>query len=169
MNKCIFLDRDGVLNVERGDYTYLPKDFVLEPGVAGSIRKIKEAGYLAIVITNQAGISRGIYTRRQMEQCHDLLMEQTSHLIDEIYYSPYHPTVTASLSRKPGTLMVERAIAKFGINPGLSWFVGDRPRDIECGQRMGMRTVWITQQAENSCSATYLCHSLHKSTDLMLT
>ena len=69
MNKCIFLDRDGVLNVERGDYTYLPQDFKIIDGVPEAIKKIKEAGYLAIVITNQAGITKGIYTRETRRAC----------------------------------------------------------------------------------------------------
>jgi D-glycero-D-manno-heptose 1,7-bisphosphate phosphatase len=139
MNKCIFLDRDGVLNVERGDYTYLPEDFVIAEGVPEAVRKIKEAGYLAVVVTNQAGISKGLYTRRQMEVCHDILMEKTDRLIDKIYYSPYHPSYSASLSRKPDTIMVEKAIAKFNIDPAQSWLVGDRTRDIECGAKDGIK------------------------------
>ena len=86
MNKCIFLDRDGVLNVERGDYTYLPQDFVIADGVTEAIRRIREAGYLAIVITNQAGITKGLYTRGQMQVCHDILMDKTDHLISKIYF-----------------------------------------------------------------------------------
>ena len=117
MNKCIFLDRDGVLNVERGDYTYEPEDFIIEDRVPEAIQLIKEAGYLAIVITNQAGISKGLYTRKQMQACHGILMEKTGHLIDHIYYSPYHPSFSESLTRKPETLMIEKAIAKFDIDP----------------------------------------------------
>ena len=144
MNKCIFLDRDGVLNVERGDYTFLPEDFVIEAGVPEAIRMIKDGGYLAIGITNQAGISKGLYTREQMQVCHDILMEKTGHLIEKIYYSPYHPSFSESLSRKPETLILEKAITKFDIDPLQSWLIGDRARDVECGQRMGMQTVLIT-------------------------
>ena len=160
MNKCIFLDRDGVLNVERGDYTYLPEDFIIAEGVPEAVKMIKEDGYLAIAITNQAGITKGLYTREQMQVCHEILMEKTYHLIDKIYYSPYHPTFSESLSRKPDTLMLEKAFAKFNIDPAQSWLVGDRPRDIECGHRMGLKTVWITQQVTDECRPTFISRNL---------
>lgn len=144
MNKCIFLDRDGVLNVERGDYTFLPEDFVIPKGVPEAIEKIKAAGYLAIVVTNQAGITKGLYTREQMNICHNILKEKTGNLIDQIYYSPYHPSFSESLTRKPETLMLEKAIAKYNIDPSQSWLIGDRARDIVCGQGMGLKTILIT-------------------------
>lgn len=160
MNKCIFLDRDGVLNVERGDYTYLPEDFVIEEGVPEAIRMIKDAGYLAIGITNQAGISKGLYTREQMQVCHDILMEKTGHLIDKIYYSPYHPIFSESLTRKPETLILEKAITKYDIDPSQSWLIGDRARDVECGQRMGMKTVLITDNQLDRCQPTFVAGGL---------
>jgi D-glycero-D-manno-heptose 1,7-bisphosphate phosphatase len=168
MNKCIFLDRDGVLNVERGDYTYLPEDFAIAAGVPEAVRKIKEAGYLAIVITNQAGISKGLYTREQMQVCHDVLMEKTGHLIDKIYYSPYHPSYSESLSRKPDTVMVEKAIAKYDIDSSQSWLVGDRARDIECGQRMGMKTVLITNNQLDRCHPDFVAESLLEAVEKIL-
>lgn len=160
MNKCIFLDRDGVLNVERGDYTYRLQDFQIIDGVPEAIEMIKAAGYLAIVVTNQAGIARGLYSREQMQACHDLLMEKTHFLIDKIYYSPWHPSVTESLSRKPGTLMIEKAMARYAINPDRSWLVGDRCRDIICGQRKNLKTVLIGEKAEDPCTPTYYAPDL---------
>ena len=168
MNKCIFLDRDGVLNVERGDYTYLPEDFVVAEGVPEAVRKIKQAGYLAIVVTNQAGISKGLYTREQMQVCHDILMEKTDQLIDKIYYSPYHPSYSASLSRKPETVMLEKAIAKYDIDASSSWLVGDRARDIECGQRMGLKTVLITENQLDHCSPDFVSESLPEAVERIL-
>jgi D-glycero-D-manno-heptose 1,7-bisphosphate phosphatase len=160
MNKCIFLDRDGVLNVELGDYCFLPEDFVVPDSVPGAVKKIREAGYLAIGITNQAGISKGLYTREQMNVCHDILMKKTDHLIEKIYYSPYHPSVTESLTRKPETLMIEKAIAKFDIDPLQSWLIGDRARDIECGQRMGMKTILITNKQLDRCQPDFVAEDL---------
>jgi len=160
MNKCIFLDRDGVLNVERGDYTYLLEDFIIPEGVLDAIKKIKTAGYLAIVVTNQAGITKGVYTRDQMNVCHDLLMEKTNNLIDKIYYSPYHPVFSESLSRKPDTIMIEKAIAKFDIDPKQSWLIGDRCRDIICGQKMGLQTILISHHSDQECNPTYLAKNL---------
>lgn len=163
MNKCIFLDRDGVLNVERGDYTFIPKDFVIPDGVPEAVKKIKEAGFLAVVVTNQAGITKrpkGLFTREQMNVCHDILMEKTGRLIDKIYYSPYHPTFSESLTRKPETLMIEKAIAKFNIDPTRSWLIGDRARDIECGQRMGLKTVLITKKQLDRCQPDLVAENL---------
>ena len=160
MNKCIFLDRDGVLNVERGDYTFLPEDFKIIDGVSEAIEKIKSSGYLVIVLTNQAGISKGRYTRHQMHDCHTILMEKTRFLIDKIYYSPYHPSFSASLSRKPDTLMIEKAIAKFDIDPEASWLIGDRDSDIECGQKMGLQTILITEGKDYACTPTFISKNL---------
>jgi D-glycero-D-manno-heptose 1,7-bisphosphate phosphatase len=160
MNKCIFLDRDGVLNVERDDYTFLPEDFVVPKSVPGAIKRIKDAGFLAIGVTNQAGLSKGLYTREQMNMCHEILMKKTHYLIDKIYYSPYHPSFSESLTRKPETLMIEKAIAKFEIDPVQSWLIGDRARDIECGQRMGMKTILITNKQLDRCQPDFVADDL---------
>ena len=165
MNKCIFLDRDGVLNVERGDYTFLPEDLKVIDRVSEAIEKIKSSGYLVIVVTNQAGISKGRFTRRQMHDCHAILMEETRFMIDKIYYSPYHPSFSASLSRKPDTLMIEKAIAKFDIDPDASWLIGDRDRDIECGQKMGLQTILITEGKDYACSPTFISKNLLEAID----
>ncbi len=147
MNKCIFLDRDGVLNVERGDYTYLPDDFMVVPGVPKAIKKIKEAGFLAIVITNQAGISKGLYSREQMHICHNILHEATQGMIDKIYYCPYHPVYSNSIARKPDTLMFEKAIARFHIDPAQSWMIGDREGDLIAAKKMGIQRIMIAPDA----------------------
>lgn len=168
MNKCIFLDRDGVLNVERGDYTYLPDDFIIPKGVPEAIKKIKTAGYLAIVVTNQAGISKGLYSRKQMQICHDILLKKTDNLIDKIYYCPYHPTFSASLTRKPETLMIEKAIAKYDIDPTESWLIGDRARDIESGQRMGLKTILITDSQLDRCNPDFVANDLKNAVSKIL-
>ncbi len=168
MNKCIFLDRDGVINVERGDYTFLPEDFSIIEGVPEAIVKIKEAGYLAVVITNQAGITKGIYTREQMHVCHEILMEKTHNLIDKIYYSPYHPSFSESLSRKPETLMIEKAMAKFDIDPKSSWFIGDRKGDIECGQKMGLKTVLISDDNTVECNPNFTAKNLLSAVEMII-
>lgn len=165
MNKCIFLDRDGVLNVERGDYTFLPEDFIIPVGVPEAIIKIKSMDYLAIAVTNQAGITKGLYSRAQMHICHKILMEKTGYLIDKIYYNPYHPSFSESLSRKPETLMIEKAIAKFDIDPTQSWLIGDRARDIECGQRMELKTILITENQLGRCTPDFVASDLKEAVD----
>ncbi len=160
LNKCIFLDRDGVINEERGEYTYRVEDFRLLPGVPEALQALKAAGYLLIIITNQSGISRGIYTRKQMQACHDLLQKATRHAIDDIYYCPYHPSVTNSLCRKPGTLMIEKAMTRYHIDPAKSWLVGDAERDITCGLKMGLKTILISEIKSETTTAHYCASDL---------
>lgn len=148
MKKCVFLDRDGVLNEDRTDYVYRIEDLVIPEGVVEGLRLLKEAGYLLIVITNQAGIAKGIYTRDDVMRCYEYIQEQCGHLLDDMYYCPHHPDYdTQSLMRKPDSLLLEKAIAKYQIDVQDSWMVGDRPRDIRAGQRVGVRTVHITHQS----------------------
>lgn len=141
MKKCVFLDRDGVINVERGEYTYKPEDFILTAGLVESLQELKRAGYLLIIITNQAGIAKGLYKSEDVLKCHQKLQEATGHIIDALYFSPYHPEFSESLSRKPESLMFEKAIARFNINPHHSWMIGDKERDLIPAKKIGLRTI----------------------------
>ncbi len=143
MNKCIFLDRDGVINRDYPDYVYTLDRFEILPGVIEAITRIKEAGFLAIVVTNQSGISKGIYTRFQMQECHDYMQQELGHQIDRIYYAPWHPDQSESLSRKPSTLMFERAIARYDIDVSQSWMIGDKERDLIPAQKLGIKTIQV--------------------------
>ncbi len=140
--KCIFLDRDGVINVERGDYTYLTKDFVLCEGVAETIEALVEEGFIMVVVTNQAGISKKVYSTEDMTKCHNKLLAEVKG-ITKIYYSPYHPDQTESLSRKPDSLMFEKAIARFDIDPEQSWMIGDRERDLVPAKKLKIKTILV--------------------------
>lgn len=142
-NKCVFLDRDGVINRDRTDYAYRLEDFEILPGVAKALRQLKQTGYLLVVVTNQSGIAQGIYTREQMQACHDYMQEQTGNIIDAIYYAPHHPSVTESLTRKPDSLMFEKAIAKFDIDTQCSWMIGDKERDIVPAAKLGIASILI--------------------------
>jgi len=166
-NKCVFLDRDGVINRERGEYTFKLEDFEILPGVIEGMKILKEAGYLLIVITNQAGISRGLYTRKDMERCHDFSQKQSGGIIDQIYYSPYHPTVTESIARKPDSLMFEKAFAKFDIDPKQSWMVGDKERDLIPAKKFNMSTVLLSD-ALKSDYAIYHKHNFTEVIDVIL-
>jgi len=143
LNKCIFLDRDGVLNVERGDYTYQVEDFIIPGGVIPMLQELKDAGFLLIVITNQGGISKGIYSVQQMQTCHEYLQNECGGIINAFYYSPYHQTITNSLASKPGTLMFEKAIARFNIDTNKSWMIGDHERDLIPAHKLEINTIFI--------------------------
>lgn len=141
--KCVFLDRDGVLNKDFVDYAYSLDKFHIIEGVAEALKILKQKGYLLIVITNQSGIAKGIYTRDDMQICHDYLQKETGHLIDHIYYSPHHPNFSESLTRKPGSLMFEKAIAKYDVDISQSWMVGDKLRDMQPAIKMGLKTIQV--------------------------
>jgi len=143
MNKCVFLDRDGVVNEERGTYTYKVDEFKIIPGVREALTILHENGYLLIVVTNQAGITRGIYTEQDMNDCHAYMIEETAHLIDKIYYASYYTDFSNSLLRKPDSLMFEKAIAKFKIDPNDSWMVGNSERDLVPAIKLSIRTILI--------------------------
>jgi D-glycero-D-manno-heptose 1,7-bisphosphate phosphatase len=144
MNKCVFLDRDGVLNEDRPDYVYRVEDMVIPNGVAEGLQMLKKAGYMLIVVTNQAGIAKGLYTREDVKQCYDYLQNHCGNVLDAMYYCPHHPDYTSqSLLRKPDSLMLEKAIAKYNIDPENSWMFGDTLRDMQAGKRVGVRTMRI--------------------------
>jgi len=160
--KAVFLDRDGVLNVERGDYTYLPEDFILEEKVPEALALLKENGFLLIVVTNQGGLAKELFTRAQMQACHQKLQQNCNNLIDAIYYAAAHPTVSASLARKPDSLMLEKALAKYNIAPEISWMVGDQLRDMQAAEKAKVPGILVgphpagtyPRQFKNSWAAT---------------
>jgi D-glycero-D-manno-heptose 1,7-bisphosphate phosphatase len=145
-NKAIFLDRDGVINRERGDYTWRPEDFSINEGVANAIRLAREAGYMVIVISNQGGIGRGIFTSSDVEYLHDFMTKSLAAKgapIDEVYYCPHHESTGKCLCRKPGSLMLEKALARFSLDADKCWFVGDSQRDVDAGTRAGIPSIKI--------------------------
>lgn len=143
MNRCVFLDRDGVINKDNPNYTFLVKAFEILPGVVEGLLNLKAAGFKLVVITNQSGIAQGIYSIQQMKECHQFFQQQCGGIIDAFYFSPYHPSVTDSLLRKPGTLMFEKAIARFSVDVEKSWMVGDRGRDLIPAKKLGIKTIQV--------------------------
>lgn len=141
--KCVFLDRDGVLNAERGEYTYRTEDFEVLPWVPEALELLKANGFLLIIVTNQGGIAKGVYTKEAVFACHQKLQQACGDLIDALYYAPGHPAVSESLSRKPDSLMLEKAIARFNIDPERSWLIGDRKRDLEAAAKVGVKSILV--------------------------
>jgi D-glycero-D-manno-heptose 1,7-bisphosphate phosphatase len=168
MSRCVFLDRDGVLNQDNPNYSYRVEEFKILPGVIEAIALLKEAGFLLVVVTNQSGIAQKIYTEAQMRECHDYLQSACSHRIDHFYFCPHHPSVTASLARKPGTLMFEKAIAKFNIDVTTSWMVGDRGRDIIPARDLGIATIQIGHEIEPANKADFAVDDLRQAAQLIL-
>ncbi len=151
MRKCIFLDRDGVLNEEMGDYVFKKEDFKIVMGVPEALKQLKAAGYLLIIITNQSGIAKGLYTKNEVLECHNYLQNECNHVIDDLYFCPHHEDFdTASLLKKPDSLMIEKAMAKYNIDPNKSWMIGDQQRDILAGKKAGLKTIYISKNKKEA-------------------
>ena len=143
MNKAVFLDRDGVLNDELGDYVWTPDRFQVSAGVPQSVAQLKAAGYRLVVVTNQAGIAKGLYTRADVLACHDILQQACGYQLDALYLADAHPSVSESILRKPDSGMLEKAAARFRLDPARCWLVGDRLRDMEAAARFGARGILV--------------------------
>ena len=147
MNKAIFLDRDGIINEEIGDYVKRFEDFKLLPHLAETLKNYQSQGFLIIVITNQGGLAKGLYTLTELNKMHQYFlteMEKDGVTIAEIYFCPHHPDFNGNcLCRKPGSLLVEKAMARFNIDPKASYFIGDRPRDAEAGEKVGVKGILV--------------------------
>ena len=148
--KAVFLDRDGVINHDPGDYTTCIEEFTLLPTAMKALKSLKERGYIFILITNQGGIAKGIYGHREVGLIHDFLKqecERNGTTLTDVYYSPHHEITGKSLSRKPGSMMIERAMARYNIDAENSWMVGDKQRDLDCAAVLGVKGVLIPTNA----------------------
>ncbi len=139
--KAVFLDRDGVINRDINDYTYKVEDFELLPGVVDAIKHWNHNGYWVIVITNQGGISKKLYDHHDVKLVHEHmlgLIHSQGGEIQEIYYCPHHDRIENCLCRKPGSLLIEKALARFDIDPSKSYMIGDRDRDVKAAEDAGV-------------------------------
>jgi len=151
MRKAVFLDRDGTLNVEV-NYLYKPEDLRFIPGIIEAIRFWNEAGYLVVVVTNQAGVARGYYSEDDVIRLHEYINQQLETAgahIDAFYYCPHHPEYGIGKykvdcnCRKPKTGMLEKAISDFDIDVQESYLFGDKPSDIEAGEKLGIKSFLV--------------------------
>ena len=146
MNKAIFLDRDGIINKEIGDYIKKVSDFKINEGIYEALKKLDNAGYLLILITNQGGISKGIFTENDFWEITNYMnsrLHEHGINLTEIYYCPHHPDVTKCLCRKPSPLMIEKAVARFNIDKSQSYLIGDAPRDVEAAHKAGIKGILV--------------------------
>ena len=143
--KAVFLDRDGVINVERG-YTHRLEDFVILPDLMEVLQLLQKNGYLLIVISNQSGIAKGLYKQAEVEVLHKYMTEEFGKKgikLSEIYYCVHHPDVSNCICRKPDSLFVEKGLARFNIDASKSYFIGDKERDTEAAEKAGVKGILI--------------------------
>ena len=146
MYKAVFLDRDGVINHEIGDYVYKIEDFKFNTGLFTALRLLKEYDYKLIVVTNQGGIAKGRYTHNEVNDLHNFMLEkflEEGIKIDDVFFCPHHHTIAPCLCRKPNSLMIEKAIAKYHLDTSRSFLIGDNENDILAGEKAGVKGVLI--------------------------
>jgi len=147
MIKAVFLDRDGVINDNEVPYYITkPEDFKLNNGIIEALQKLVDNGFQLIVISNQSGISKKIYSKEDCNRVHEKLMTIMSGYgitFLDIYYCPHHPEIENCFCRKPQTLMFDKAIARFDINASESWMIGDSEKDITGAENAGLKTIQI--------------------------
>jgi len=137
---AVFFDRDGTL-VEDPGFLARPEQVRLLPGAAAAVRAVNDAGRLAVVVTNQSGIARGLLTEAEYAataaRLAELLAAEGARL-DAQYHCPHLPELTGPCEcRKPGTLLYRRAAADLGIDFGGSWWIGNAARDVEPARALG--------------------------------
>ena len=149
MNKAVFLDRDGVINIDKA-YVYKIEDFEFCQGVFEALKHFQNLGYLLIVVTNQSGIGRGYYREEDFHTLtrwmRETLNEHTI-IIDAVYYCPHAPEAMCNC-RKPKSGMFENAIKALDIDVKKSWMIGDKESDIQAAHHVKIpHTVLISHEA----------------------
>lgn len=148
---AIFIDRDGTLNEDIG-YVSSPEQLSLYPWAGEAVRLINEAGIKAIVITNQSGIARGMYTEETLGEIHQKMIKELATQgakLDGVYYCPHHPEIGDARyriecdCRKPNTGMLDRAAREHNIDLSCSFVVGDKESDINLALNAGARAALV--------------------------
>ncbi|MDQ1560460.1 MAG: D-glycero-D-manno-heptose 1,7-bisphosphate phosphatase, partial [Pyrinomonadaceae bacterium] len=149
--RAVFIDRDGTISEEVG-YVNHPSRYRVFPYAAEAIKRLNEAGWLAVLVTNQAGVARGYFTEDVIGAVHTLLaqeLERGGARLDAIYYCPHHPSVGEPPyrfdcdCRKPRPGLIRRAAADLDIDLATSWMVGDRYGDTELARNAGTRAALV--------------------------
>lgn len=172
---AVFLDRDGVLTEERG-YVASIEELRIFPYAEECVRQIHEKGYYAIVVTNQSGVARGLFTEEDLLKMNIYLMQQTG--VDAVYYCPHHPEGKVEKykrecqCRKPGIGMFQEACRKFDIDLTGSYMVGDRAGDILAGQNAGVKTILLesgygTARLEVEVEPDYIVRNLRNTIEIL--
>ena len=156
--KCAFLDRDGVINEDKG-YISKISDFKIYPGVGKAISLLNKKNYLVIIITNQSGIGRGLIKIKELKNIHNHLRKKIKKYggkIDDIFYCPFHPEFgkgkykKKSNDRKPGDGMIRKAIKKWKVNTKTSFMIGDKISDKLAAKKAKIKFFYKKEKNVNT-------------------
>jgi len=171
--KAIFLDRDGVINVEK-NYIYKQKDFNFIEGVFDAVQYFKKLGYLVIVITNQSGIGRNYYSVEDFHKLNNWMLnefDRNQAALDCVYFCCHRPDENCSC-RKPKPGMILNAISDFNIDIKQCWLIGDKESDIGTGRRAGMKNLILVRSGhsidESNTEASYIVDSVYDTIRIIL-
>lgn len=146
LRRAVFLDRDGTILVEK-NYLADPADVELIPGAAAALRRLQNAGYALIVVTNQSGIARGYFgdpEYRAVEARMQALLEAEGVSLDASEHCPHHPAFTGPCEcRKPGLALFRRAADTLDVDPAASFWIGDRTSDVVPALSLGGRGILV--------------------------
>ena len=175
--RAAFLDRDGTI-IRDTEYLRDPDQVELLPGAAEAIKRLNDAGWPVIVVTNQSGIARGLLTEQDYERVRmrvdRLIADQAGARIDATYHCPHHPDFSGACEcRKPGVKLYRDAAKDHDLDTKASWYVGDRIRDVSPGDQFGGQSVLLlvesTPDADRLAGATRrTAKSLLDAVDIML-
>lgn len=167
---AVFLDRDGTI-MRDVDYCGDPNDVDLLPGAPEALRQLKSRGYKLIVITNQSGIGRGLFSEQQYRSVEAELAQQIGNdLIDATYFCPHLPQ-DGCKCRKPSPEMVLNAARDHNVDLARSFFVGDKSSDVECGRNAGVKTVLVRSgidKAIDGSRADWVAEDLREAVQFIL-
>ncbi|HNX90328.1 MAG TPA: HAD family hydrolase [Candidatus Omnitrophota bacterium] len=183
MDKCVFLDRDGVINKDGHgwtEYSYItrPEDFYFLNNVFKALKKFRDHGYKCVVISNQQGVGKGYFTEKQLKEVTAYMMDKVAEnggMIDRAYYC-IHTKEEKCNCRKPDTGLFLRAEKDLNIPivSGEYFFVGDTERDMEAGKKAGLRTVLVLSgkakagdEAEWAFKPEFVCEDLLEAFDII--
>lgn len=151
--KAAFLDRDGVINLDRA-YVHRWEDFVFVPGAVEAMRRLHEAGHALVIVTNQSGLARGLYTEADYQALTARMLQALAEAgvpVQAVYHCPHHPKgQVAELAidcdcRKPAPGMILRALAEHGLSAAASFMVGDKPSDIQAARAAGLGRAYAVR------------------------
>ena len=146
MNRIVFIDRDGVINVDRiGDYIKSWEEFHFEDGALEALKAITDKGFEIILISNQAGVGDGVFPESALWDVHRRMMEEFQKKGIRIRSTHYclHGKNAGCRCRKPETGLFEQAVRGLSYDPQKTFFIGDKSSDVEAGRRFGIRTIFV--------------------------